>query len=363
MELADFSRFFPSNLVELGLGSLGNINSIDARHRNLIFTDFNIEYSIDDDEPSVLANLNSISDEPIHLDPIYDKTTVIALDTSCIVFGETKDGILCAIRGCIVWKENGAYQYIRQGPFLYHVTIDNHQWLYNKLRRIYFNSHEKVRAPSFWDMPGRIRNFLERWLQRQVCLLSENALILWDGSLTARTIDSPIPVVNDLLHAAQDRGNLVLAFSKKTRLWLAGRRVIDLIGDNYAPALLKIDEAIRSQFEGQLRFLGQIYAVKLAPGCYTFRLDIDRRIPDEACIMAVRRLIGNDLITESYPETLKLAHIFSRFTANEVIAMQRYVSDNFGLRMIHRPNVRQVLFGPLAGLNAKIQGESYVVPV
>jgi len=57
------------------------------------------------------------------------------------------------------------------------------------------------------------------------------------------------------------------------------------------------------------------------------------------------------LLKDSYPETLRLAHILSRFSANEVLAMQRYVTKNFGLRITSQTDIRQVLFGPYGGSN------------
>jgi len=98
---------------------------------------------------------------------------------------------------------------------------------------------------------------------------------------------------------------------------------------------------------------GRVYAAKLAPGYFSFRLDIDREVPEEDGIHAVDRLIGNDLVIESYPETLRLAHITTRFSASEVIGMQRYIAENYGVRIVGRPDVRQVLFGPYAGASTQ----------
>jgi hypothetical protein len=45
--------------------------------------------------------------EPIKLSPVIDGTPVFGVDTSNIELGETAEGILCAIRGTIVWRESG----------------------------------------------------------------------------------------------------------------------------------------------------------------------------------------------------------------------------------------------------------------
>jgi len=49
---------------------------------------------------------------------------------------------------------------------------------------------------------------------------------------------------------------------------------------------------------------------------------------------------------QGYPETLRLAHIFSTFTANDVIAVQRHLASTYGLRIVPRFSVRRSLFGP-----------------
>jgi hypothetical protein len=41
-----------------------------------------------------------------------------------------------------------------------------------------------------------------------------------------------------------------------------------------------------------------------------------------------------------------LAHIFSTFTATEVIGIQRFIAQQYGLKIVMRPNVRRLLFGP-----------------
>ena len=50
--------------------------------------------------------------EVIPLRPIAEETMVTAIDVSSIKLGETTMGILCAIRGAIVWRENRRYKYL-----------------------------------------------------------------------------------------------------------------------------------------------------------------------------------------------------------------------------------------------------------
>jgi hypothetical protein len=99
--------------------------------------------------------------------------------------------------------------------------------------------------------------------------------------------------------------------------------------------------------------LGGVYVAKLSHGNYSFRLDIDKENSRSQRVEAVEKLIGNDVLRQGYPETLKLAHILCTFTANEVIAMQYFVASKCGLKIIDRPDMHRLLFGPFG------RGEPY----
>jgi hypothetical protein len=79
-----------------------------------------------------------------------------------------------------------------------------------------------------------------------------------------------------------------------------------------------------------------------------FRLDIDKETPVEQRMAAIQKLIGNDLYTQSYPETLRLSHILCTFTANEVLAIKHFITRNHGIQIINRPDMHKLLFGPFS---------------
>jgi hypothetical protein len=296
-----------------------------------------------EDATLIFGRHTSFTVESIPLKPILEDTPVVAVDVSSIKVGETETGILCAIRGAIVWKEKSRYRYLRLGPFPFHITEENKKEIYNLFRRYYFGTPEETSAPSLINMQVRMGNLLERWLQMGVSCSLYGSIILWDGSLTAGTVDSPVKVVSQLLEIARNRLNTVLAFSKTTQLRLLGHRLTDLMGKSQPPCLLQINGFPVPS--GPVFPLGNVYVAKLTRGICSFRLDIDKKIPRELGIEAVRKLLGNDLLTQSYPETLRLAHIFSTFTASEVIGIQRFIAQQCGLKMVARPNVRRLLFG------------------
>jgi hypothetical protein len=277
----------------------------------------------------------------IPLEPAQDEKPVVAVDVSSIRIGETETGELCAIRGAIVWKEKNRYKYQRIGPFPFHITEQNKNEIHKLFRNHYFEFSE---APNIVNVPARMGSLLERWLQLGISCSTYDAILLWDGSMTAGTVDSPADEVSRLLEVARNRLSTVLAFSKNTTLRFSGHKLTDYAGKAVPPCLLQINGFPASL--GPVLLLGNIYVAKLTRGVCSFRLDIDKKVPQEHGIEAVQCLLGSDLLVQSYPETLRLAHIYSTFTATEVIGIQRFIARQYGLRIVTRPNVRRMLFGP-----------------
>jgi hypothetical protein len=283
---------------------------------------------------------------PMILKPRYVETMVAAVDTSTVKIGETSTGLLLAVRGTTVWKQNRNYRYTRLGPFVFHITEENKHEVYNSLERAYFDSSLSQNHhgfPNLLQMPSRIASLLERWLQLMLSKTASNGLILFDGSLTAGTPDTSVHLLKDVLATARNRGNVVLAFSKMTTLRINGRLITDLPVEYKPPFLLEM-EGLRPKPPTVL--LGGVYVTRLAHANYAFRLDIDREVAVEHRVSSVEKLLANDLLSQSYPETLRLAHIFCTFTANEVIAMQHFTTRKFGLKIVNRPDMHSVLFGP-----------------
>jgi len=277
----------------------------------------------------------------IPLEPILDERPVVAVDVSSIRIGETETGELCAIRGAIAWKEKNRYKYQRIGPFPFHITEQNKK----EINKLFRNNHFQIsEAPNIFNMQARMGNLLERWLQLGISCSTYGTIILWDGSMTAGMIDSPVEEMSRLLEIARNRLSTVLAFSKNTNLRFSGHKLTDYAEKAEPPCLLQINDFPLSS--GPVLLLGDVYVAKLTRGVCSFRLDIDKKVPREQGIGAVQSLLGSDLLVQSYPETLRLAHIFSTFTATEVIGIQRFIAHQYGLKIVTRPNVRRMLFGP-----------------
>lgn len=304
-------------------------------------------------DPEQYQETFRIKMQPITLKPNREETTVAACDTSTIKIGETITGILIAVRGANVWKQSKNYHYTRLGPFIFHITETNKKEVHQTLERAYFDTPDDHNHQSFINllqMPTRIANLLERWLQSTLAKTISNGLILFDGSLTAGTSDTPIHRMKEILTHANRRNNTVLAFSKMTNLRVDGYLITDIPTHCKPPYLL---ETTGLRTKPPTLLFGDVYVARLGHEDYAFRLDIDKQAYTDRKIRAVEKLLGNDVLSQGYPETLRLAHILCTFTANEVLAMQHFAVRRFGLRLIDRPDMHRLLFGPFG------RGECY----
>ena len=328
----------PEKLVELSLESMSGVAGCLQPSTDPIET---LLSEVDGEPPLPIREPPSIRYIP--LEPLEEETAVIGVDTSSVKVGETDMGVICAVRGAVVWRTDGKYRYLRVGPLLFHITDEDGPRLLRRLQRRYLGVSGGAGAPYPTLLQVRFAGMLDHLLQMNVSQQTSNSIILRDGSLTVRSGDALGNALPQLLRAARDRGNVILAFTKVTRLRLLGRSITSLAAEHKPPCLLEIQGLSTSK---QIKLLGRVYVARLGWEPYSFRLDVDRELPSEACIDAVRRLLHNDLIFQGYPEVLRLAHVLSTFTAIEVLAIQRYVSGRYGLKVAPQPSIRRMLFGP-----------------
>ncbi|MBS7615046.1 hypothetical protein KEJ18_04870 [Candidatus Bathyarchaeota archaeon] len=286
----------------------------------------------------------SISTFLTPLTAIEDQTPIVGIDVSGIRLGETETGILCAVRGAIVWNLNQNYRYLRIGPFPFHITEENRQELFNHLENGTLPEVNPSHMPLF-EVIGRLCNQVERWIQTTIAYSAAGSIILWDGSLTTGTSGNSVSEVSYILKTARKHENAVLAFTKVTTIRFLSWKITDIVANHEPPCLFEVDDLPLS-ISKNTHLLGRIYVANLATGGSAFRLDIDKGLSREDNIMAVQRLLGNELLFQGYPECLRLAHIYSTFTANDVIGIQSFLAHEYGLKIVPRNNMRKVLFGP-----------------
>jgi hypothetical protein len=298
-----------------------------------------------DDEDARYIELNPVNEEQIiTLEPSKSNRPVAAIDTSTIKLGELADGTLCALRGAVVLLENGHYKYVRYGPLVFSLgnnTIANFSGFGN-LTLSPFTGELNVDS-----LLKRLRNILERWIQLNVGSSISNGFVLVDGSLTAGTPDNPSKELERILEAARRNRSVVVAISKKTKLRINNHSITGLLEHQQQPCLLNVDAEVTEQFPPYpVRFLGRVFVGRLARSGYPFRMDVDREIPLQETVNGLQQLTGTDIVDQGYPETLRMAHILSTFTASDVLAMQVFAAAQFGVQLIPKLALRRSLFGP-----------------
>jgi len=330
----------PQRFLEQSLYSLKQVQHQPFRLNPQNFQQFNST----EQYPSSIQ----LKPEPIPIKPDHQETLIAAVDTSTIKIGETSTGMIIAVRGAIAWRQNRAYKYTRIGPFIFHLTEENKNVVYNTLERAYFStsygdSHQT--APNIMQMPTRLSSLLERWLQTMLAKTVNQGLILFDGSLISGTIDTPVQRLREILSYARRNNSAVLAFSKATTLRANGILITEQLPNHDPPYLL---ETTGIHFKSPIILLGEVYVARLNKANFAFRLDIDKETPVEQRMAALQKLIGNDLYAQSYPETLRLSHILCTFTANEVLAIKHFITRKHGIQIINRPDMHRLLFGPFS---------------
>jgi hypothetical protein len=335
----------PQRFLEQSLYSLKQVQHQPLQLNSQSFPQFGTT----DQYPSNLQ----LKPKSIPIRPDHQETLVAAVDTSTIKIGDTSTGMIIAIRGATTWKQNRTYKYTRLGPFIFHITEDNKNQLYNTLEHAYFSTtygsmHQA--APNIMQMPTRLASLLERWLQTMLAKTVNKGVLLFDGSLTSGTFDTPVQRLKEILSYARRNNSIVLAFSKATTLRANGILITEQL-PNYDPPYLIETTGLHSK--PPIILLGDVYVARLNKANFAFRLDIDKETTPEQRIDALQKLLGNDLYTQSYPETLRLSHILCTFTANEILAMKHFITRKHGIQIINRPDMHRLLFGPFS------KGEMY----
>jgi len=123
--------------------------------------------------------------EPIDL-PEGSLKSVYAIDTSSIVLGECRKGLVFAVRGTIVhwdpWTQRSVVVQKFEAPCF--VSNENKKQLYNNLRKTLLGLGPVKKLPDPLKMVDRVRNIHERYLQKQAAEAYSNSILLFDGSLT-----------------------------------------------------------------------------------------------------------------------------------------------------------------------------------
>jgi hypothetical protein len=332
----------PESLVELSNRSMNALQGTKFNPRPVSLVEMGVDDADMEEKLDITAAL-SAGLKRNSLNPVREPVPIAACDASSVKIGETDNGMIFAIRAVAVWRQASRILYNRWGPLLFHVpnSEDTHQFRDDESRAFGGLTLKTLRVLT------RLRNHVERWVQEVLSESLKDGILLIDGSLTAGTPDNPAARVNNILATARSNNSIVIGISKSTELTIGGKNVLGFSNDEGVPHIVDITPLVEEEYPPYpVRFLGRVYVAKLSSDGFLFRTDIDRESTEEDTQLALSRLAGTDVIFHGYPETLRIAHIFSTFTANEILAIQRYVASNHHITLQSRPSLRRSLFGP-----------------
>lgn len=324
----------PNSLLELSLKSLNSIQGINLKRDG---DGIEPEESYPYRQKILRIHIETEGQEPTLLEPLKEQTSIVGIDVSNTKVGETDNGTIYAFRGSIVWRDKESYKFIRCGPLIFH------------LQEAFLTELHLQKESGKTPILSRLRNIFERNLQLAATKSFRNVILLLDGSLTAGTPDNPSRLLLELLEESRKNRNTVIAISKSTKLVINGKNITSLIKGLRKPCFISIDPYVKSLFPTHpVHLMGKVFVAKLAKDGFPFRVDIDRMAPIQNPKTSLGLLLGNELLEGGYPETLRLAHILSKFTESEALAINGFLAGKYRLRLSMRFDLRKALFGPFS---------------
>jgi hypothetical protein len=163
-----------------------------------------------------------------------------------------------------------------------------------------------------------LRDTLEYWVALQTArTLPEGALLLLDGALRVSSQNHE-PVLADIIATAQQRGILLAAVAKRTRVtWGGGHPLLPAIGGLAAqlgisgPWWVKVDEHLPDHTEYRQGRHGELYVASLHPRlARPMKIDLPKGTGEEAAVTSMQMLsaCADDGRIPGYPYPLLDAH-------------------------------------------------------
>jgi hypothetical protein len=329
----DAKKFRPRDVQP---GRFMYINDEDVDKRDEWLEDEAVEFSGDVDS----VTLSDLDPEPISV-------PISAVDASSAQIGETNRGVISAIRVAIWMYEPGKKPELRRfGPYLAHITPDNVNSLYNYFRRDVFGVHIG-KPPQLHRMTDRLRNFFERLGQRLASEIIDNGIVMYDGSLRAATVDTPLKMLRDSISYAHAHSNNVVGVSKNSVLTTSdGNRILDMLDDVFKPCVKDVHDIVLSKLTDQI--VGRVHVAKFTADGFSFRTDV-APIPGQDCLNVLRVLKHNATFYSGYPDPLREAHIHAYFTPDEMLTMQNMAVKKWDMEVVRAFDVRRCILAPFGG--------------
>jgi hypothetical protein len=266
---------------------------------------------------------------------------IIAIDSSCVLVGETEDGSIFAGRVAIVSSSRKrSLTHCRAGPFIFYInqkslSVESKSGLSAKVIRAILS--DTTIAERF------IRTKLERSAQLQVARSNSDALVLVDGSLRSSILETEPFSLRELERTTEENFNQLVGISKSSSLRFVCNAASLLQAVGKGGTYFDISETMRIFI---LNLQNRVLVSKFSQNSQVFRVDMSRANAEEDP-QVLADLKYNDVFFRGYPETLRLAHHLSVFDSFTVSSIRSFLSKKFGLIPVATDDLRAMILGKL----------------
>jgi len=224
--------------------------------------------------------------------------SIIAIDVSTVKIGISRLGEVHAVRGSTVLKEHRSVKISRTRPMIVLGEISDSQL-------------------SF-ELEEQLKNIKS----------ARNSMILLDGDL------------NEMMSVSRPLG--LTGFLNST-----GSVLISVSKSFVNPFIRLPDEVDASPFIGEI-LNGRSpreYLVRLRPGSPLLKVEAYPEVELDELSSMLASLILIDGVEYGYPETLRIAHIYSKILQVEVLTLRCILQRKFGIEVLREIDNRKMLLG------------------
>jgi NurA domain len=268
--------------------------------------------------------------------PSEKVTLISAIDSSVIHLARTEEGRLYAAKsGIVISSGRRIRRHFRLGPMLIYLT---EEFLCNS--KIDHNLGNLLLVDS--SIAKRlIRIRLERAIQLVLSSRLNNSIILIDGALRSSVLEDYNCTINKVVEKSTLSNNDVIGLSKNTSMTILNQFENLLKAMPYS-ACIDTGCVIKSLARNTL---GNNLLVKLGKNENEYVLRADICSANGNDLDCLERLIGNDILFRSYPESLRIAHHISTFTTTEISSLKGYISRSCIVEEVDQAATRKNILG------------------
>jgi hypothetical protein len=273
---------------------------------------------------------------PRVIHPSEKVTFISAIDSSVIHLARTEEGRLYAAKsGIVISSGRRIRRHFRIGPILIYLTeesLRNSKMDHNLGNLLLVDSSMAKRL---------IRIRLERAIQLVLSSHLNNSIILIDGALRSSVFEDYNCTIDKVVEMSTLSNNDVIGLSKNTSMTVLNQ-FENLLKTVPSSACIDTGCIVRGLARNTL---GNNLIVKLGKNKneYVLRADICSANGDD--LDCLERLIGNDILFRSYPESLRIAHHISTFTTTEISSLRGFISRSCATEEVDQTTTRKNILG------------------